>query len=86
MVNQYLGADATRFADDPALPDRLRALAVRTLVLHGEADPRPGWSARRVAELVPNAQFRLIPQAGHFPWLERPAAVAASLRDFLPRL
>jgi proline iminopeptidase len=82
-VNEFLGADAARFAEDPALPDRLRALAVPTLVVHGEADPRPAWAARRVAELPPKAQYRLIRQAGHFPWLERPAAFAELVQAFL---
>jgi len=42
--------------------------------------------AARYRVIRPNAQFRLIPQAGHFPWLEQPAAMAASLRAFLRRL
>ncbi len=45
------------------------------LILHGERDP---WCTRAQAEAVaagfPGADLRTIPDAGHWPWLEREAA------------
>lgn len=58
--------------------------AVPTLVLWGEADRHtPLAMGRDVAALIPGAQFRTIPAAGHLPQVERPAAVADALIDFL---
>ncbi len=53
-------------------------------LLHGEHDPLPADASRLTASLVPGATFEIIPDAGHFPWLEQPdrfhAAVARALR------
>ena len=54
-----------------------------TLVVHGEADPRPSWNARRIAERIAGAQFTEIPDAGHELWRENAEDFAAVLRGFL---
>lgn len=64
-------------------PDLAR-LTVPTLVLHGERDdliPLP--NAERLAASVAGAQFRVYPETGHMPHLERPQEFLSDLRGFL---
>ena len=72
---------------DPKLKDRLHRIKVPTLMLWGEADriATPDYG-RRYAALVPGARFEIIPGAGHFPHLERPAVVHEHLAGFLRQL
>jgi proline iminopeptidase len=53
----------------------LRRLAAPTLVLHGQNDFVPGGLAAHIAEAIPRARLVLVPQCGHFAYLEAPAAV-----------
>lgn len=85
-VNELLGRDGDDFAESPLLPARLAVLPVRTLVLHGEADPRPARGACELAQLLPAAEFALLPGVGHLPWLEQPDQFKQALRAFLTRL
>lgn len=82
-VNAALNREAGPQALAPDMPRRLAALAMPTLVMHGEKDPRPAWAARQVADAIPGAQWRLIAGAGHLPWVEAPDAVREALRAFL---
>ncbi|TMC07353.1 MAG: 16S rRNA (guanine(966)-N(2))-methyltransferase RsmD [Chloroflexi bacterium] len=82
-VNARLNADWTRLVDSGLLPERARALRVPTLVLHGDADPRPAWPARALAELIPDARFVLLDDVGHEPFWERPEPMREHLRGFL---
>jgi proline iminopeptidase len=62
-----------------ALPDvRLPALFV-----HGEQDPLPVWSTEQTAALVPGSRVLTIPDCGHFPWLEQPAALRDAVVELL---
>ena len=63
--------------------DRLHTIACPVLLTAGEHDRRYGTAARRMAERIPRATVRLIPDAGHAPQLEQPLAVIDLLRDFL---
>jgi proline iminopeptidase len=85
-VNRRLGADASRFAEQGDLAERLGRLAVPTLVVHGALDPRPARFAARVAELIPGAELVVMPNVGHFPRFEAPEVFTEVLRGFLGRL
>jgi proline iminopeptidase len=50
--------------------DRLRALSLPSLVLHGEQDVLPAAQSRRTIALLPHARFELLADAGHLPFLE----------------
>ena len=69
---------------DPNLLQRLGRLKVPTLVLWGESDRlfTPAYGASYAAAF-PQAQFRLIAQAGHLPQVEQPAATFAQIGAFL---
>jgi pimeloyl-ACP methyl ester carboxylesterase len=55
---------------------RLPDVRLPTLFVHGELDPAPAGSSARTAQLIPGAHVELIPECGHFPWLERPGEIA----------
>lgn len=68
-------------------PDSTPALAMITapvLVVVGEDDALvPLADAAALATAIPGARLRAIPQAGHLPPLERPAAFTAVVSSFL---
>jgi len=64
----------------------LRKGKVPTLVLCGEHDTlNPVKRHSFKAELIPGAELKIIPEAGHIPTLEAPEAVTRALRDWLGR-
>lgn len=66
---------------------RIGAIRVPTLVVVGEQDiPTPPAKARRIAERIPGAVLKVIPDAGHLCTIEEPAAVNAAIGEFLARL
>lgn len=81
-MNAELGADGRADPLDQHL-DALRArLPARAELLAGAQDPRPVSALAALARRLGVALTR-IENAGHEPWLEQPAAVAAHLRRFV---
>lgn len=81
----YAGAGAA--IRDMAVYDRLPGVARRTLVVAGDRDLSTPFAehGRRIAEAVVDAEVAHL-DAGHLAHVERPAALAATLRRFfLPR-
>ncbi len=72
--------DATSGLD--RLPD-LASITVLTLVIVGEEDAPFLKPSHRMAESIPGAQLAVIPDAGHSPQFENPAAWWAALSGFL---
>jgi pimeloyl-ACP methyl ester carboxylesterase len=70
---------------NPQLKHWLHRIQVPTLVLWGESDRivTPDYG-RRYANLIPAAEFEMIPQAGHHPELEQPENFVSILERFLP--
>ncbi len=55
-----------------------------TLVVVGRDDiPRPPKESEEMAQLLPNAELRMIDHAGHISSLEQPEVVSSMLLDFL---
>jgi pimeloyl-ACP methyl ester carboxylesterase len=67
----------------PPVWDRLGDLPCPVLLTAGEQDRRYGTAARRMAERIPDARVKLVPDAGHAPQLEAPDGFTALLREFL---
>jgi pimeloyl-ACP methyl ester carboxylesterase len=66
---------------------RLPRIAVPTLVVHGDQDRLvPAENGRVVASRIPNAIFRLIPDAGHVLITDQPEACVEVMLKFLGRL
>ncbi len=63
---------------------RLAQLSIPTLILWGRNDRVvPLEHGRRMAELIPRAQFKIIEGAGHMPFYERPQECNRIVLDFL---
>jgi pimeloyl-ACP methyl ester carboxylesterase len=61
----------------------LGRLAAPTLVLTGAQDFIPVPIAREIAEAIPGSRFEVVPNCGHFSFMEQPDAVYAAIRDRL---
>ncbi len=63
--------------------DRLAELDLPTAVIVGDKDiaTAPAYN-RRIAEVVPNAEFYSIPEAGHSSPVEKPQEVLEAMLDF----
>jgi proline iminopeptidase len=61
---------------------QLTQLRVPTLVVHGDYDFVPLTCAAHIAEAVAGARLVVVPDCGHFSYLERPDAVRAALSEF----
>jgi len=65
----------------------LKSLGVPVLFIVGAEDPIfPPQSIRLASQLVPGSKVAEIPEAGHSPYFERPAAWNRVLREFLDRV
>ena len=73
--------------DRPDSAETLRGVRVPTLVLVGSDDEiaTPG-AARAMAQLIPGAQFHVVPAAGHLAPLEQPLATSRLVADFVSSL
>jgi pimeloyl-ACP methyl ester carboxylesterase len=71
------------YMHNPKLKGRLHRIHIPTLVLWGEADRivKPEYG-RAYAAAIPGARFALVENAGHFPHLEQPNAVANQIVNF----
>jgi pimeloyl-ACP methyl ester carboxylesterase len=72
------------FMHDPRLARWLHTLTVPTLALSGSADRlvTPDHT-RTLAERIPGARFRELPNAGHYPYLETPDAFIEAVTSFI---
>ncbi len=70
--------------DPPATRAALAALDVPVLVLAGSVDVgNPVAAMAEVAALFPRGEVVVQDGAGHFPWVDDPAAFVALVRDFV---
>jgi 3-oxoadipate enol-lactonase len=69
--------EAANASVEPAL------VVVPTLVLCGERDDANLPLGRSLAQALPNAEFEVVPRAGHVANLDEPAAFTSLVREFL---
>jgi proline iminopeptidase len=77
------GMERVRAVD---LLDSLGGVETATLVVVGTEDPvTPVAAAEEIVEAMPPGRARLevLPEAGHFPWLDQPDRLRAVLADFV---
>ena len=73
--------------DVPALVAGLGRVEAPVLVLGAELDGATGVEAvHTVAACFPRAETAVVPRAGHFPWVDEPAAFRAVVAEFLRRV
>jgi proline iminopeptidase len=82
-VTERTRAEVWTTLGDFDLRPALRRLHLPALVLHGDDDPIPLDSARATAECL-GAEFVLLEQCGHVPYVEAFDAFVAALHRFLP--
>lgn len=69
-----------------SLLDSLGAIQCPTLLVVGESDfVCAPMNSERIHRQVKNSEMVVLLQAGHFPWVERPAPFFQAVRDFLFR-
>lgn len=75
------GLEILRSAD---LRTHLSNITQPTLVIHGERDTlAPVAAAEFTAQQLPHGKLRVIPGAGHAPFISHPDQVVTALREFL---
>ena len=75
-------------AERPDSVATLKTIDVPTLLIAGSDDSVPLAEAELMRQTIPGSKLQVIPNAGHYAALERPAEFAALLRSFfdgLPR-
>ena len=63
--------------------ESIRAIAARTLLVHGAQDLLVPRLAEETAALIPRASVRIIDRAGHNPFFEQPEEFFSIVREFL---
>jgi pimeloyl-ACP methyl ester carboxylesterase len=72
---------------DPSLRRWLRRIDIPTLVIWGSHDGIVDTDyGRAFAAEIPDTEFVLVDEAGHYPHMERPQLVADLLVDFVDRI
>jgi pimeloyl-ACP methyl ester carboxylesterase len=65
---------------------KLQQLSIPTLLLHGEQDVIPLWTAEKISQAIPKATLVRLTNCGHFPYVEQPEETFAAIREFLVKL
>ncbi|MDO7908180.1 alpha/beta hydrolase [Paenibacillus sp. JX-17] len=82
-VNASVNSDTANWMVKNDFRLQVRKIRVPSLFVHGAADPRPAGYAARLSQLLSNSRMKVLPQAGHYPWIDQPALLCQTLRDFL---
>ena len=82
-ANEKVGADWKSYTTDSKFQQSVYNLPVPVLFLHGACDPRPSHFIETLASKLSRSTFASIPKSGHYPWVEKPDEVKASLRRFV---
>ena len=75
----YLGSDLASWD----LHEPLARLSVPILILYGADEPAVTLGGAALRERVPHAEFVLVQDAGHFPFIEQQDAFLGAVRAFL---
>jgi proline iminopeptidase len=61
--------------------ESVAGITVPAIFVLGEQSPIPVTQGEQAAALIPSAEVRVMPAAGHLPWVEHPGCVADALAD-----
>jgi pimeloyl-ACP methyl ester carboxylesterase len=80
-IEAYSGLIGQITEDTDRVAEELANAAVPFGIIAGAASPIPwGQAARATAELSPGTFLDVVPNAGHFIWLEAPGRVRAAVK------
>jgi proline iminopeptidase len=82
-ITERTRAEVWSSLGDFDLRPSLQALELPALVLHGDADPIPWATARETADCL-RAEFQLLPDCGHVPYVEAFVDFVRIMDGFLP--
>jgi pimeloyl-ACP methyl ester carboxylesterase len=83
LVAEHMQETFKRVVTDDVRADAAR-LALPVLLVYGEDDDAtPVWYGEQFHELIPTSTLEILPGAGHFVHLDRPAEVGRAIREFL---
>ena len=82
-ANEKVRADWKNYTKDSRFRQSVYNLPMPVFFLHGACDPRPSHFIETLASKLSRSTFALIPESGHYPWVEKPNEVRASLRQFV---
>ncbi len=80
---QYVGRLLMTPLQGIDLWDGLGGIEIPTLIIHGDGDPIPLEMIEELNEALPQSELVVIPNAGHFPFIEAAPAFLSAIRDFL---
>jgi proline iminopeptidase len=80
--NRALNADRRRSLDHELLRS-CQTLQVAVLLVDGAGDLRPRWAVDSLERALPDVRRVVLPDAGHLPWVEAPAAFRRAVTGFL---
>jgi len=78
QILQHLGNDLSSY---DILSD-LNSVEVPTLILYGDYDPLAGIVGQKLKDNIPNSSFVIIPNCGHFPYIESQEEFVEEIRKF----
>lgn len=84
-VNQKVGSDCNVYLENEEFKIAVSLITTPSLLVHGEVDPRPYKYVKELINNLQNSEFKLIPKAGHYPWLDNPIALREEIHEFLTR-
>jgi proline iminopeptidase len=90
VPDDYMDRSRQFFALGPELENfdlhsDLGALSVPTLIMYGDDEPGAGLGGEALRAALRSAEFTVIENAGHFPFIEQPEAFLLAVNDFLDR-
>jgi proline iminopeptidase len=65
------------------LRKNLSHLTVPTLIIHGNKDIIPVWTAEEIHASIPNSKLIVLKNCGHFSYIECPSEFFSAIRKFL---
>lgn len=63
----------------------LKKLHIPTLVIHGDVDPVPLWTAQQITNAISQAQLVVIKKSGHFSYVEKEMMVFSAITAFIKK-
>ena len=71
-----------RYFDDYNIHDDLKRIKCPTLIVHGDADVIPVYVAERLNKSIEKSKLIILPNVGHFLWIEAPDEIYRVIDEF----
>ncbi len=81
MINSYVWNDLERIQFDHS--EEMREFNKPVLILNGDNEVAPISIAKKAHAILPESKLVVMPECGHYGWLERPEIYLKEVKDFL---